>query len=59
MGWFSVVGDIPRVVRVMRLCGCGMFEFLEGGLYVRACFVVPFEGEAKVDPNAPVGGDIV
>ena len=34
-------------------------RFLEGCLYVRTCFVVPFEGEAEVDPNAPVGGDIV
>ena len=52
--------------RVLPLHGCGVFEFLEDGLYVArnvhvtcSLFIVPFEGEAEVDSSAPVGGDLV
>ena len=52
--------------RVLRSHGCGVFEFLEDGIYVAqnvyvtcACFVVTFEGEAEVEYSSPVGGDLV
>ena len=64
--WFAVFGEHPWVGLVLRSHGCGVFEFLEDGIYVArnvhvtcACFVVPFEGEAKVESSAPVGGDLV
>ena len=63
---FAVVGERPRVRRVIWSCGRGMLDFLKGNLFVSCnghiacvCFVVPFEGEAGVDSAAPVRGDLV
>ena len=61
LGRFAIVGELPWVGRVLRLCGCGVIEILEERLYVArhghvacACLVVPLEGESEVDPAAPV-----